>query len=250
MEPTLAKMMNEEPVVPLASMIDINTALIPVPKLEQDSYDWYARHHAEVELQKMLKPQVVLIGDSITHFWGGQEPSSSHVNGPDAWEHVFGNLPTMNMGFGWDRTQNVLWRLRQGEFEGISPSWVILLIGTNNLTGTANARANTPKEIADAIDVICQEIHERSPRSHIVLMAILPRGEQPGDPFREPIQETNRLLAERYAADASVTYLDIGAKLLTPDGSLPAELVPGGTHPSDAGYQIWADALIQAGVKP
>ncbi len=249
-EPTLAKMMNEEPVVPLASMTDINTALIPVPRLEQDSYDWYARHHAELEVQKTLKPQVVLIGDSITHFWGGQDPSSSHINGPDAWQRVFGSLSTMNMGFGWDRTQNVLWRLRNGEFEGISPSWVILLIGTNNLTGTANARASTPEEIADAIDTICQEIHQRSPHSHIVLMAILPRGEQANNPFRKPIQETNQILAQRYANDASITYLDIGSKLLASDGTLRERLVPGGTHPSDAGYQIWADALIQAGVKP
>jgi len=248
-EPTLAKMMNEETVVPLASMTDINTALIPVPKLEQDSYDWYARHHAEIELQKTLDPQVVLIGDSITHFWGGQNPSSNHINGPNAWERVFSGLRTMNMGFGWDRTQNVLWRLRQGEFEGINPYWVVLLIGTNNLTGTANARANTPQEIAEGIDAICRVIHERSPRSHIVLMAILPRGEQPGSPFRQPIQETNQLLAQRYAVDASVTYLDIGTKLLAPDGSLPAKLIPGGTHPSDAGYQIWADALMQAGIE-
>jgi lysophospholipase L1-like esterase len=81
-------------------------------------------------------------------------------------------------------------------------------------------------------------------------MAILPRGPQASDPLRKPIQDTNRLLAQRFAADPSVTYLDIGALFLAPDGSLPAALMPDGTHPSDAGYQIWADALIKAGVKP
>ncbi len=248
-EPTLANLMGASPQLPLSSMTDINTALIPVPRLEQDSYDWYARHHAELELQKTLKPRVVLIGDSITHFWAGL-PDSIEVNGPFAWQRVFGGMPVINLGFGWDRTQNVLWRLHQGEFDGLRPQWVVLLIGTNNLTATSQARANSPEEIVDGIAAICQEIHQRSPESHILLMAILPRGPQPSDPLRAPIQSTNRLLAQRFAAASSLTYLDIGSSFLAPDGSLPATLMPDGTHPSDVGYQIWAEALLNAGIKP
>jgi lysophospholipase L1-like esterase len=247
-EPTLAKMMGEAPRVPVAAMTDINTALIPVPRLEMDSYDFYARHHAELEIQKKLKPQVVLIGDSITHFWGGS-PIAGEVNGPTAWQHAFGDMSVINMGFGWDRTQNVLWRLRQGEFEGLTPKWVVLLIGTNNLTGTENARSNTPEEIVESIDAIRSEIRGRSPDSRIILMAILPRGQTPDSPLRAAIQNTNRLLALRFSKDSSVTYLDIGPGFLQPDGSLPKSMMPDGTHPSDAGYQIWADALIKAGVK-
>jgi lysophospholipase L1-like esterase len=248
-EPTLARLMGDAPRVPLASMTEINTALIPVPRLEMDFYDWYARHHAELELQKTMKPQVVLIGDSITHFWGGL-PAGGPVNGPTAWRQAFGGLVTMNMGFGWDRTQNVLWRLRQGEFEGIRPRWVVLGIGTNNLTGTGNARANTPEEIVEAIAEICHEVRERSPESRIVLMAIFPRGAPPGHLFRAPIAKTNQLLARRFAGDSTVTYIDLAAQFLASDGSLPAALMPDETHPSDAGYRIWADALIRAGVKP
>lgn len=247
-EPTLAHLMGEEPRMPLTAMTDINTALIPVPKLEMDSYDWYARHHAELEIQKKVKPQVVLIGDSITHFWGGS-PIGIEVNGPIAWQHAFGDMPVINMGFGWDRTQNVLWRLRQGEFQGLTPKWVVLMIGTNNLTGTENARSNTPEEIVEGIDAICREVHKSSPDSRIILMAILPRGEAPGSSLRAPIQKTNRLLSLRFSNDSSVTYLDIGAGFLQSDGSLPRSMMPDSTHPSDAGYQIWADALIKAGVK-
>ncbi len=248
-EPTLAKLMGDAPRVPLDSMTDINTALIPVGSLEQDMYDWYARHHAEVEVKKNLDPKVVMIGDSITHFWSGQ-PAASRVAGPMAWQHLFAGMPVLNMGFGWDRTQNVLWRIRQGEFDGLHPKWVVLNIGTNNLTGTSHARTSTPKEIVEAIGVICEEIKRRSPETHIVLMAIFPRGEEANGPLRAPIKETNRLLAERYANDASVTYLDIGQKFLAPDGTLPKAMMPDGTHPSEAGYEIWAAALIAAGVKP
>ena len=248
-EPTLARLMEDTPRASLSSMTDINTATIPVPRLELDSYDWYARHHAELDLQKSINPRVVLIGDSITHFWDGQ-PLGNHQNGPTAWQRAFGAMPVLNMGFGWDRTQNVLWRLRQGEFEGIHPAWVVLAIGTNNMTSTSNARASTPEEIVAGIAAIVSEIHQRSPQSRIALMAIFPRGNQPGNPYRAAIARTNELLAHQYANDPNITYLDIGRQFLQRDGSLPASMMPDGTHPSDAGYQIWADALIKAGVHP
>jgi lysophospholipase L1-like esterase len=127
---------------------------------------------------------------------------------------------------------------------------VVLAIGTNNLTPTENARANTPAEIVEGIAAIREEIRKRSPESRFILMAVLPREHDAGHWLRKPIAEVNRLLAQRFASDASVTLVDIGARFLKPDGSLPAELMPDGTHPSDAGYQFWADALIAAGVKP
>jgi len=252
-EPTLAGLMGDAPREPLTSMTDINTALIPVSRLEPDLYDWYARHHAELNLQqsylqKNAQPDVVLIGNSITNFWHGP-PADTVQNGPSAWQSVFGGMSVINLGFGWDRTQNVLWRLRQGEFRGLHPRWVVLEIGTNNLTGTSHARASTSEEIVAAIAAICDEVHRRSPESHIILMAIFPRGASPKDPLRAPIERTNALLEQRFGNNPEVTYLDIGKQFLSPDGSLSPEIMPDGTHPSDRGYQIWADALKRAGLK-
>ena len=121
-----------------------NTALIPVPKIENDSYDWYARHEAVLKLKDQIKPEVVLIGDSITHFWAGP-PVAARQTGLKSWQQLFGQLPVLNfMGFGSDRTQNVLWRLEHGEFDGLKPRYVVLNIGTNNFWASPNARANTP----------------------------------------------------------------------------------------------------------
>jgi len=248
-EPTLSRLMGDAPRVPLASMSDINTALIPVERLEQDSYDWYARHHAELALLKQKQPDVVLLGDSITHFWGGL-PMASQVNGPKAWDRVFGAFFVVNAGFGWDRTQNVLWRLRQGEFDAVHPKWVVLNIGTNNLTGTSHARANTPEEIVEAIGAICLELKQRSPTSHIIVMGIFPRGKTANSPLRAAIQKTNELLARSVAGQKLTTFVDIGRQFLEPDGTLPKTMMPDGTHPSDAGYELWANALIKAGIRP
>lgn len=247
-EPTLAALLQAPPVVPLAEMRNANTAVIPVPKLEQDSYDWHERHHAELKLHATLRPKIVLIGDSITHFWAGA-PIAMRRNGPQAWQRLFGAMPVLNLGFGWDRTQNVLWRLRAGELRGLAPREVILNIGTNNLVGTAQARASTPAEVVEGIAAILAEVRRETPASRITLMAIFPRGTLPNDPLRGPIVETNRLLAERFAHDPSLRYLDIGARFLKPDGTLGDGLMLDGTHPSEAGYAIWADALAQAGLR-
>lgn len=245
-EPVLSEMMGDAPRLPLSSMTDVNTALIPVPGMELDCYDWLARHHAELGLARQLDPSVVLIGDSITHFWGG--PAAIRENGPDAWAHIFGGRAVLNLGFGWDRTQNVLWRIRQGELDGLKPRWIVLEIGTNNLTGSPHARANTPEEIVEAIQEICRQLHQRSPQSRIVVMGIFPRGADPKNPLRAPIARTNALLAQAFQGNSEVRVLDIGAAFLEPDGTLPAATMPDGTHPSETGYRIWADALLDAGV--
>ncbi len=247
-EPTLAGMLGEAPSEPLRAMTDANTAVIPVPRLEQDSYDWYARHAAELEAQKGMNPKLVLIGDSITHFWGG-EPVDARQNGPEAWEKAFHGMKVLNMGFGWDRTQNVLWRLRQGEFVGVKPKWVVINIGTNNLVGTEHARASTPEEVVSGVAAIVRVVRERAPDSRVVVMAIFPRGERPTDSLRAPIARTNGLLKEEFQATEGVTVLDIGKEFLLPDGTLPKEMMPDGTHPSEAGYTVWAKGLAKIGVK-
>jgi lysophospholipase L1-like esterase len=122
---------------------------------------------------------------------------------------------------------------------------VVINIGTNNLSGTSHARANVPEEIVEGIVAVCNEVHERSPESGIVLMDVFPRGRKADNPFRPSIRKINELLAQRFAGDHTVTMIDIGPQFLAADGTLREDLMPDATHPSDAGYQIWADALLQ-----
>ncbi|MEI8038661.1 MAG: GDSL-type esterase/lipase family protein [Verrucomicrobiota bacterium] len=218
-----------------------NTAIVPTPKLENDSYDWWARHADVLRSKDAINPEIVLIGDSITHFWGGQ-PAAKQVNGRKAFAAVFAPYRVLNLGFGWDRTQNVLWRLDHGELDGLHPRAVVIHIGTNNTSATAAARQNTPAEIVEGIAAICGRVRSKVPGVKILLMQVFPREQKADHPRRQAIAEINRLLVA-FAAANHLELIDLAPKFLQPDGTLPAELMPDFCHPHEAGYAIWGDAL-------
>jgi len=223
-----------------------NSAIVPDVNIEYDSYDWLHRHHDVLTEQKKGNPDIVMIGDSITNFWGGL-PKAGTANGPKAWASTFKDLRVLNMGFGWDRTQNVLWRLGHGEFQGIHPKTIVLNIGTNNLVGDETARTNTPEETAAGIAAVVKVLRGRSPESRIIVMAVFPRGFEKGNDLDARIQRLNAQLSG-LSRDAKVKLLDIRTKLLQPDGTLIKEIMFDGTHPTEKGYEIWGQALREAGV--
>ena len=216
------------------------STLVPVTQgRDWRVYDWPARHAAAAALMTARQPEIVMLGDSIMHFWGG-DPGGEHVGGrrtaPEVWDRFFAARRVVNLGYGWDRTENVLWRLRHGEFEQVSPKVVVLMIGTNNVT------LNTPDEIAAGVSAICDEIHQRSPASRILLLGIFPRGEKP-DANRATIEAVNQRLATFEGRGGVVTYLDIGDKFLAADRSISKDIMYDFLHPTAKGYAIWAAAI-------
>lgn len=238
MEPLLAELMGD---ASRDTDPPANSAVVPTPKLEQDGYDWWSRHADVLRVKDALNPEIVLIGDSITHFWGGQ-PVAKQVNGPKAFASVFGPYRVLNLGFGWDRTQNVLWRLDHGELDGLHPRAVVIHIGTNNTSRTAAARDNTPAEIVDGIAAICERVRAKVPGVKIILMQVFPREQKPDHPRRKTIAQINQLLVT-YAATNHLDLIDLAPKFLLPDGTLPAAMMPDFCHPHETGYAIWGDAL-------
>lgn len=238
---------------PISENSNENTAIIPVPKLEKDSYDWWERHAEVLRIKDSINPEIVLIGNSITNFWGGlpqlkySDGRLRDANGPKSWDSLFGAHRVLNLGFGWDRTQNVLWRLNHGELDEINPRLVIIHIGTNNTSETVNARKNTAPEIVEGIGEICKKVRIKVPATKIVLMAIMPREQHPDHPRRKLINETNRLL-KIYANEHNITIVDIGSKMLDNKGFLPKDIAGDFCHPTDKGYRIWA-AEIRTFVK-
>jgi lysophospholipase L1-like esterase len=197
-------------------------------------YDWTTRHREASALMRARQPAIVMLGDSITHFWGG-EPVGGRRTGVEEWDRFFAGRTVVNLGYGWDRTENVLWRLANGEFEGVTPKVVVLMIGTNNIT------LNTPDEIAAGVAAICTSIHERSPSTKILLLAIFPRGQKP-DATRGKVDEVNRIIARLDERDY-VTFLDIGSQFLGTDGSISADVMYDYLHPTAKGYALWSAAM-------
>ena len=224
-----------------------NPALDAKPQYPREDYDWMGRHAAVLATKDALSPEVVLVGDSITHFWSGSPEAGAYgEKGAQSWSSLFGDTRVLNLGFSADRTQNVLWRLEHGELDGLSPRLVVLLIGTNNLVGEPGFdRACSPAEIAEGVFGLVAVIREKAPAATIVVMGVFPRGESPADPFRSQIVELNARLAHRCSSLPGITFLDIGEKFLAPDGSLRADLMPDFLHPCESGYALWADALAK-----
>src|SRR5690606_41935400 len=82
------------------------------------------RHQAILKLNQDYQPDLVLIGNSITHFWGGQPEGPAC--GQDSWDRYLSKYRPLDPGSGWDRIENTLWRVRHDELAGISPSYIVV----------------------------------------------------------------------------------------------------------------------------
>jgi len=230
----------------LEATVPNNVAIIPIPNTAKNNYNFEQRHADILAQKEVIRPEIVLIGDSITMGWGGP-PDKGKLR--PSWSLAFGDTPTLNLGFGFDLTQNVLWRLDHGEIDGLTPKTVVLLIGTNNMTGAPGSQGSNPEQTVEGILAIIDRVKAKTPNSKIIVTAVLPRGELPTNPFRPKIAEINARLAKALAGRPGIKLIDIGASFLKPDGTLPKSLMPDGTHPSEEGYGIWAKALLVAGVR-
>ncbi|NVK55741.1 MAG: hypothetical protein HWE26_09010 [Alteromonadaceae bacterium] len=191
---------------------------------------WMPRHKQKLAEKDEIEPELLLIGDSITHGWEDA--------GKAVWQANFGHIPTLNLGFSGDRTENVLWRFEHGELEGIAPKLSVIMIGTNN-TGH---RMDTPASIRDGVAKIIEELKQRVPETEVLLLAIFPRGKDNSDYARINNKHTNALL-KALAYEQEVMFANINQGFLNEDGTLSEEIMPDLLHPNETGYNIWAKAL-------
>jgi beta-glucosidase len=159
----------------------------------------------------------VFLGDSITDFWRTV---------PWEWER-FSRFHPVNAGIAWDQIQHVLWRVENGELDGISPKVIVLEVGTNNL-GLGH---DDPDLVARGVRNLIDVIHAKQPSAKILLLGIFPRYDLP-----LPVAETNDRLPA-VAHGNTLTYLDCGSALLLED-------FPDHIHPGPDGYRKWADTML------
>src|SRR5206468_1757949 len=144
---------------------------------------------------------ILFLGDSITAGWGKAKP---------VWDEHYGKLEPANFGISGDRTQHVLWRIANGELDGIKPKVLVLMIGTNNIGYSA-------EDIIKGDLKIVEDIHKKLPETKVLLLGIFPRGVEASNPARAKIKTVNEALAK--LEDGKLTrYLDIGPKFLDASG--------------------------------
>jgi lysophospholipase L1-like esterase len=191
-----------------------------------------SKHKDNLEVARKGDSDVLFMGDSITDFW--RNPDGPYAGKP-VLDKYFGHLKVANFGIAGDTTQGVLYRLRNGEGKGFNPKAVMLMIGTNNTS------SNTAAEIAEGIGAVVLELQKDFPNAKILLLGIFPRG-TPNDAARKTIAEINSIIS-RLHDGKRVFYLDIGAKFLDADGSIPKDVMSDALHPGPKGYEIWAEAV-------
>jgi lysophospholipase L1-like esterase len=221
-----------------AAVPTVVDATAPIPKT--GSARFFELHEAFLARGKSGPIGALFLGDSITEGWG---------KAPHIWEHYFGKYQPANFGIGGDQTHHVIWRIENGELDGISPKVVVLMIGTNN------SGAHTGEQIADGVKKIVELIRAKLPQTKILLFAIFPRDARRNadglitdaaiaDAGKRVLanDRANQILA-KLDDGTNVRFLNINSVFLGRDGRIPWTIMPDQLHPTAAGYQLWAEAL-------
>ncbi|RYD77452.1 MAG: hypothetical protein EOP84_15520, partial [Verrucomicrobiaceae bacterium] len=143
-----------------------------------------------------------------------------------------------NFGIGGDRTEHLLWRITNGELDGIKPKVTVLMIGTNNI---GHFNDEKPEWAAAGVKKIVETIHSKLPETKVLLLGVFPRG-TPDSAHRKAVEEINKIIAG--LDDGKKTrYLDISKNFLDENGNIPADVMPDKLHPNAKGYDIWHKAM-------
>ncbi|MDB4359110.1 platelet-activating factor acetylhydrolase IB subunit [Verrucomicrobiales bacterium] len=219
----------KEPVKPLA--------LTPAPHPGKEKL-----HESFNEISKQGEAPIVFLGDSITQGWSGK--------GKEAWAKYWAPMGAANFGIGGDRTEHILWRLENGNYDGLKPKLTVLMIGTNNTGHEGRAMKehggaiykSSAEETAAGVKAIVEMLQKKQPQMKILILAIFPRGADNNDAKRQKNEKANQIIA-KLADDKKIFFMDINDKLLEKDGTLSKEIMPDLLHPNADGYEIWSKAI-------
>jgi len=209
----------------------------PAPRPDQNSQ---IAHTQLLAKAKQGGIDIYFEGDSITRRWGATDYPDLLAN----WRENFFGWNAADFGWGADRTQNILWRLKNGELDGVNPKIIVLLAGTNNVGKTVPAAGDDAKvaDITRGIQAIVRTMQAWAPGAVIILTAIFPRNDNTA--VMPTIDKINRNLSRLADSNHLIRYVNINDKLADPEGKLYDGMMnPDNLHPAVKGYQVWADAL-------
>ncbi len=205
----------------------------PVQRLDQNSR---IAHQQLQQKAKQGRIDIYFQGDSITRRWGAKDYPKLLAH----WKKNFHGWNAANFGWGGDNTHHILWRMQNGELDGLSPKVIVLQAGTNNLPWHGRPDDATVDEIVDGIDAILKEFQKRVPNSTIILTAVFPRTQNLE--LAPSIKWINERLAN-LADGQQIRFLNINDQLTDSNGRLLPDISSDGLHLEERGYEIWARSL-------
>lgn len=209
----------------------------PATPAERTDPNSRTAHEQLLKKAKSGRIDVYFAGDSITRRWGATDYPDFLAN----WKQNFHGWNAANFGWGGDKVENVLWRLSNGELDGVNPKVIVLMAGTNNVGAVRGTDTDAAAaDIVERLKAVLAVCRAKAPEAVVILMGITPRNDRPA--AGPVIDKVNERLA-RLADGKKVRYLSINDKLADKDGKLLDGMSPDRLHLSAKGYQVWADAL-------
>lgn len=202
------------------------------PRLDKNSQ---IAHQQLVAKARQGGIDIYFLGDSITRRWGATDYPQFLAN----WKRNFHGWNAGNFGWGADATQNILWRLENGELDGVNPRVIVLLAGINNV-GSVPGGAEKVEDITRGLRAIVKACQDKAPDAVIILTGMFPRNDNMA--VIPEINQINGNLA-KLADGKKVRYLNVNGKLADADGKLFPGMSQDRLHPTVKAYQIWADGL-------
>jgi lysophospholipase L1-like esterase len=204
----------------------------PAPRTDRNSQ---LAHEQLVEKAKKGGIDLYFVGDSITRRWGATDYPEFLAN----WNTNFFGWNAGNFGWGADSIENILWRLENGELEGVNPKIIIVLAGINNVGAVPGGDAKV-ENITRGLKTLVSICQQKAPNATIILTALFPRNDN-----MAVIPTINKINANlsKMADGRKIRYLNVNDHLADNDGKLFDGMSKDKLHPTLKAYQIWADGL-------
>lgn len=218
-----------------------SSVAVPIPRTDENSK---IAHQQLVAKAKAGGIDLYFLGDSITRRWGCTDPAWAPMLAH--WKQSFFGWNAGNFGWGADGIQNILWRIQNGELDGVNPKVIVVLAGTNNIGSqpapSEQAATEKVEAIVEGIRALVRTCQEKAPKATVILTAIFPRNDNKA--VLPEINRVNQGIAT-LADGKRVVFLSVNDKLADPQGNLFEGMTVDKLHLSVKGYEAWA-----AGLKP
>lgn len=192
-------------------------------------------HQQLLEKRTKGKIDVYFMGNSITRRWGATDYPQFLEN----WRANFFGWNAADFGWGADKIEHMLWRVENGELDGVHPKVIVILAGTNNV-GTRVGDDAKVADITRGLKALLDLCRAKAPNAAIILTGIFPRNDNIA--VMPEIDRINANLAQ-FADGKRVRYINVNDKLADANGVLFDGMMGDKLHPTVKGYQVWADAL-------